>query len=189
MIEFFDAREVNPWQAPREVVVPPLPDFAHDEELKKAYGIALGKDLSPFNAGLELFPDQMAKALWVSSNWINDPVVIGSRDAYKKTLKKAEKPLDKEELLAEVLQAALAAEEDKDKAALLKLYAEISGFIGKQAETTNNTYNNNSNNTMKIVFVKPDAAQTIEHQASNTKSKIQNEELPIKLKLVGVTSR
>lgn len=184
----FDATKVNPWQMPIEPVPIPKPDFADNEQLKQAYGIALGRDLEPFPAGLELFPDQTPKALWVSVHWVNDPTVIGSRDGYKKALKAQEKPLDKEELLSEVLLTARKAFEDKDKAALLKLYAEIAGFTGKQAETINN--NSFSNNSMKITFVRAenkDAPKVIE--ASNSKSKIQNEELPIKLKLVGGSHR
>jgi len=184
----FDARQVNPWQMPVEPTSIPKPDFADNEQLKQAYGIALGKGLEPFPAELEIFPDQTPKALWMRVHWVNDPIVIGSRDGYIKALKKQEKPLDKEELLAEVLLTARKACEDKDKASLLKLYAEIAGFTGKQAETINN--NNFSNNTMKITFVKPDAKDAPKViDASNSKSKIPNDDLPIKLKLVGGSHR
>lgn len=182
----FDARNTAPWVAAPSSV-PQKPDFADNEELKKEFGIELGRGLDTFNAGLKVFDQAMPKALWASVNWAKDPIVIASRDAYVLTLKKAARPLDKEELLAEVLENAKVAPEFKDKAALLKLYSEIAGFTGKiaiDASTTNNT--NTQNNTTQIVLVKGNEAplKTIEASPDlNMKSKIQNN-LPA-LKLVG----
>lgn len=182
MWEVFDARAIDPWQQPAIVQAPPKPDFADNEDLKKAFGIALGKGLDAFKAGLEVFSEQTAKALWASTNWVNDPIVIANRDAYLKAAKKAEKPLDKEELLAEILNAAKFAEEDKDKASLLKLYAEVAGYIGKAAEVTVNNTNNINQKFMSIKFVKPDNKEnkTIE-QAPNIQSKISNNVPTLKL--------
>jgi hypothetical protein len=185
----FDARKVDPrpydpWQQ-RASVAPPRPDFADDEELRKSFGIALGKGLEAFPAGLELFPKETSKALWASVHWLNDPIAVAARDAYKKTLKSFEKPLDKEELLQEVLIRARKAPEDRDAATLFKLYSEIAGFTGK-VEPAN--VNNNTNNTMKITFVSGTPKETpkvIDHVSSD-KSKILNEDT-VKLKLVGGT--
>jgi hypothetical protein len=186
----FDARKVDPrpydpWQQRSSYQEPPRPDFADDEELRKSFGICLGKGLEPFPAGLELFPKETSKALWASVHWSNDPIAIAARDAYKKTLKSFEKPLDKEELLNEVLTRARKAPEDRDAATLFKLYSEIAGFTGK-VEPVN--VNNNTNNTMKITFVSgtpKEAPKVIDHVSSD-KSKILNEDT-VKLKLVGGT--
>jgi hypothetical protein len=183
-----DAFEVSPWQAPAKPVEPLRPDFADDEALKTAFGIALGQGLDSFNAGASLFKTgEVAKALWVSVNWIKDPIVIGSRDSYLRTLKKQEKPLDKEELLAEVLSSARDAIEDKDRVAFFKLYSEIAGFTGPKVNVDAST-NFNTNNFATIKLVKgEDAKPSI---APNIQSKIQNEEIPLpKLKLVSGVSR
>ena len=189
----FDARNVSPWMTNNadawtstQVQAPPRPDFADDEELKKAFGIELGRGLNSFDAGLKIFDQAMPKALWASVHWSKDPVVIASRDAYVLTLKKAQKPLDRDELLAEVLDAARGAE-DRERVQFLKLYSEIAGFTGpKIAIDASTTTTNNTNNLTKIVLVKgSQEPSTIQNKAPdmNSQSKIQNS-LPT-LKLVG----
>jgi len=187
----FDANNTSPWVSswgtPREPTPIIRPDFADNEELKKAYGIALGQGLDAFNAGMEIFNQELPKALWASLNWIRDPIAIASKDAYVQTLKKAQKPLDREELLAEVLDAAKIAPDFKDKAAFLKLYSEIAGYTGKvniDASTINN--NNTQNNFAQIVLVKgkEQTSKTIspDRTDTNIKSKIHNSSLsPLKL--------
>jgi hypothetical protein len=132
-----------------------------------------------------VFEDTVAKALWVSTNWKNDPLVIATRDTYIREQKKARKPLDKEELLEEVLEAAQIAPEFKDKASLFKLYSEIAGYTGKVAEQlpVGNTTNNNYT---EIVLVggsqQRDSNSPEKIINANPKSEISNN-LP-KLKLV-----
>ncbi len=195
----FDARNVAPWvvREPQQLSSlwgsnapsqpSPKPDFADNGELKKAFGIELGRGLDTFNAGLKVFDEVMPKALWASVNWAKDPIVIASRDAYIITLKKAARPLDKEELLAEVLEQSRFAPEFKDKASLLKLYSDIVGYTGKIAidASTNTTNNTQNNNLTKIVLVKgsQEPEKIIKAPDMNNQSKIQNS-LP-NLKLVG----
>lgn len=193
------------WTTPRQVTPPWRPDFADDESLKQAFGILLAKGKNTFDAGMELFNEELQKALWVSVNWAADPIVEASKDIYLQTLKKAEKPLDKEQLLAKVMAfaderiltkdgVAVPLVEAKVRLDALKLYSEISGFTGRVVvdASTNINSNNTTNNLMKIVLVK---AENKEQQpklieASNTESKIHNQELPpIALKLVGGSSR
>lgn len=186
---FSDEFTVNPWSIPIQVKELPRPDFADNEELKQAFGIALGKGLAPFDAGLEVFGGDVPKGLWASTNWIKDLEVIAARDAYVAAIKKQQKPLDKEELLAEVLNAAKYAPEYKDKASLFKLYSDIAGFTGKASEITPSV-TNNTHNEMKIVLVKPETNFREPVQASNnlnSQSKIQNDGITAlpKLKLVG----
>lgn len=185
----FDARNTSPWVM-QEPVRDFRPDFADNEELKKAFGIALGQGLDTFNAGMKVFEEAVPKALWVSINWKNDPIVIAAKDVYLKEQKKAQKPLDKEELLEEVLDSAKKAPDFKDKATLFKLYSDIAGYTGvKVPEVPANT-TNNTNNFTKIVLVGGTEQQqqsSPEIINTNNKSKIQNV-LP-QLKLVGGTTR
>lgn len=189
-MEWFDAKTatVNPWQSPAPVVATPRPDYADSEDLKQSFGIALGRGLNAFDAGLEVMEGSTPKALWVSTQWVNDPIVIAAKDAYLKSLKKLEKPLDKEQLLAEVLEAARLAPEDRDRAAFFKLYSEIAGFTGKQViDASTNNFSNNTSNYMQIKLVGgSDRAEIPNAPSLNSKSKMQNDEnqLP-KLKLVG----
>lgn len=180
----FDAKNVAPWvQAPQEAI---KPDFADNIELKKQFGLALGQGLNAFDAGSLVFNGDLPKGLWASVNWIRDAIVLAEKEVYLKALKRAQKPLDKEELLAEVLETAKIAPEFKDKASLLKLYSDIAGFTGKiiDASITNNTQNNT---TTKIVLVKgseeKSLTKTIDAPNTNTQSKIHNN-IP-RLKLVG----
>ena len=190
----FDARNVAPWVTPQPNVwasnqpsqPPPRPDFADDEELKKAFGIELGRGKDSFNAGLEIFDQAMPKALWASVHWAKDPIVIASRDTYLKTMKQLEKPLAKEELLWEVLEGARKAGEDRDRIQFLKLYSEISGFTGPKIAIDASTTTNNTNNLTKIVLVKGSQEPILSTNKApvlNNESKIQNS-LP-NLKLVG----
>lgn len=193
---------IDPWTAPRTVQAPYKPAFADDEKLKQAYGVSLAKGLSAFDAGMAVFNQELPSALWAGTNWVNDPFVQASKDAYIKALKKVEKPLDKDELLAKVLSFAderingLPLVEAKVRLDALKLYSEISGFTGRvniDASTNIDKSTTNINNEMKIVLVKGSdetkLIKTIDN--SNTQSKIQNNaDAPsLALKLVGGSSR
>lgn len=184
-LDIFDAKAIDPWQSP--VVVQPIvrPDFADNEQLKQAFGIELGKGKNSFDAGVEVLKDT-AKGLWASTHWMNDPLVHAAKDVYLKSLKLVEKPLDKEELLAEVLASAKLAPDFKDKASLFKLYSDIAGFTGKQGEV-NPVFNNNTTNVMQIKLVGgSEKSEIIDAAPTNHKSKMQNDENSIpKLKLVG----
>jgi hypothetical protein len=195
------ADDTTPWSRakPAQAPAPSRPDFADDPDLKIAYGIELAKEPDAFRAALILFKDVVTSSLWASTHWIKDPAVIASRDIYANTLKNNTKPLDKIELLSKVL--AFADEKDinghhlveaKERLNALKLYSEIQGFTGKVDINASTNTINNTNNLMKITLVKPEVRdapiKTIE--ASNIKSEMSNEDLPlIELKLVGGGSR
>lgn len=199
-IDTFDARKVAPQQTPTWgqpiVSAPPWkPDFADDKSIKQAFGVLLASHKDGFKAGMELFKEELPKALWVSIHWKNDPIVLGSRDAYLKTLKKLDKPLDKNELLYEVLASARNAIEDKDRVQFFKLYSEIAGFTGKVAIDASTNFNTN-NNLMTIKLVKPENrlssgnSTVLDNQLTESKIVNENAELSsIKLKLVGGTTR
>lgn len=181
----------NPWAEPIKVVDLPLPDYANDENLKKSFGLELGKGSKPFQAALAISDGNAAKALWISNNWITDPLVIATRDVYIESVKSVAKPLDKEQLLARLLEFSDEETiEAKERLQALNLYAEIAGFKGKAAETAanNNITNNTFNKITKVVLVSPKQNQSDNN--INTQSKMQNVEIPsIPLKLVGGVSR
>lgn len=169
-------------------------DYQSDENLKKSYGIELAKSKTPFEAGCKIFGEETNKALWASFNWLSDPVVIASRDAYLKNLELSSKPLDREQLAAKVL--ALAEEkierngvmiptiDAKERIAAFKLYSDILGYTGK-VEIDNST-KNFTHNEMTIKLVKADSKPVVIDNAPNAKSEMTNEvdSVPIKLKLV-----
>lgn len=180
-----DHFQVSPWAKPVEPQKPWRPDFADDELLKKAFGINLAKEPDAFAAGLITFKQATNNALWASVHWIKDEIVLAAKAEYEALEKAKRKPLDKEELLFEILNRARASEEDKDAVAAYKLYSEIAGYSGK-VDINNTINNNNTTNTMKIVLVKPEKQEQQVIEASNSKSEILNDvESPIKLKLVG----
>jgi hypothetical protein len=157
--------------------------------------VLLASHKDGFKAGMELFKEELPKALWASIHWKNDPIVLGSRDAYLKTLKKLDKPLDKNELLYEVLASARNAIEDKDRVQFFKLYSEIAGFTGKVAIDASTNFNTN-NNLMTIKLVKPEnraagmGSEILDNRSIESKIVNENAELSsIKLKLVGGTTR
>lgn len=164
----------------------PLPNgWQNDEARKKLYGIELAKHSNAFQAACELFEDT-SQALWASHNWINDPIVIASKDAHKSS--NDEDLLDKDALARKLLRFADERDhtgkfyivEAKDRLAALKLYAEVQGFIGKiDINASTNTF---TNNVMSIRLVKPEPQQDnkiIEHDSEP----VMENSLP-KIKLV-----
>lgn len=192
----------SPVQAPWAIETAVAPSYQADEALKKAFGIELARASNAFEAACVVAEDDTSKALWISSNWICDPVVEASKDAYLKTLALSSPPLDKEQLAAKVL--ALAEEkilkggipipsiEAKDRIAAFKLYSEIMGYTGKvEIDNSSKTF---THNEMTIKLVKAETPVTINHTPNINASpniKSENEEFPspITLKLVGGASR
>jgi hypothetical protein len=183
----------SPWQT-SPTVAAPRPSYQDDEGLKQQFGIELAKASNPFEAACKIFVDT-SQALWASTYWLADPLVIASRDIYLKTVELNQPPLDRNQLLAKVL--ALADEnilingvlrptiEAKDRVAALKLYSEIQGYTGK-VEIDNSVTNNTLNEmTIKLVRADDKKSVTIDH-APNVKSEILNDSQPspITLKLV-----
>lgn len=176
----------------------PLPTgepWKEDRELKKLYGVALGKGLEPFKAGLQVLGDNANKALWASHYWKNDPVVIASKEQYVETVDAKSKLLDKNAL--SVILLDFANEKDisgkfntadhKDRVAYLKLYAEIQGMIGKV--DINNTINNNTITKMELVLVKaPTKEEKKPTIIENNEPEIRNV-LPANIKLVSSAAR
>lgn len=164
----FEIERRPPW-AGAEPIKPPIikpatelskpsnePAYRSDFELKQRFGALLAKGLKPFEAAIQIFDKDTSAALWVSTNWINDPVVQ-SVEIPPENLKL----LDKEALAAKVL--AFAEEKDiskrfyinesPERLKALELYAKICGFVG---QTTISVPINNDNRTMNIKLVSPE---------------------------------
>jgi hypothetical protein len=184
------------WQIPDTFEVLPIerasfipsPIFDNEQELKTQFGIELGKaNQQPFQAASAICGQDISKALWISRNWINDPIVLAAKDSYTDSLKCAQSLLDKEQTAAKLLKMAEEMNasntfyllDGKDRLKALELYAKIQGFLDSK-DSKGKTFNNN---TMIVKFV----------EAENDKPKpiIENEEIinaditPLKVKLIG----
>jgi hypothetical protein len=198
----FTVTEPTPWPAAKPVspwaIKEPEPaqPYQSDENLKKLFGIELAKCEKAFEAGCNVFGEDTSKALWAAANWLNDPLVISSRDIYLKNLELSAAPLDRNQLAAKVLKLAEGEFVDvgngikrptidaKDRLTAFKLYSDILGYTGK-VEIDNSTNNNITNNeiTIKLVKAENKPALVIDN-VPNTKSEIANETSPISLKMV-----
>ncbi len=174
------------------VTAPQVTSWKDDVELKQSFGIALAQNFkNPFEAALSVFGKETNKALYASTRWLEDEIVLQAKNDYNAVTTTEELLLDKRQLSLKLLAFAeekiffngneVYAAEAKDRLAALKLYADVQGFISK--DTINNTINN-SPKFMEIKFVEPDkkeVVKTIEH------SVVEDilEDSPIKLKLVG----
>lgn len=181
---------VSPWTV--GVKSPEVQAYQSDENLKKQYGIELAKSSNPFEAGCKVFGEETNKALWVSFNWLTDPIVIASRDVYLKTLELSQAPLDKEQLAAKVLKLAegekierngvhISTIEAKDRIAAYKLYSDILGYTGK-VEIDNSQHT--TLNEIAIKLVSPDKKPVTIDNAPKPEIKNENSNSPIVLKLV-----
>lgn len=176
----------KPWSTPD--VKPVEPAWRSDDTLKRAFGIALAKLKKPFDAGLDVFPNDTGQALWASVNWAHDPLVLASRDIYLDTVGISNNLLSKEQLAAKLL--AFAEEKDvsgrfyiceaKDRLAALKLYSEVQGFTGPKVNV--DLSSNFTNNELKLVLVSAPQQETkvIEAEAEEVSAPV----LPHNLKLV-----
>lgn len=185
----------SPWATGAASAKEEAPAYQSDENLKKQYGIELAKAQNPFEAGCKIFGEETSKALWVSFNWINDPIVVASRDIYLKTVELSQPLLDREQLAAKVLVLAegekilingklIDTVEPKDRLAAYKLYSDIAGYTGKVE--IDNSVKNITNNELTIKLVRADDKKPVViDNAPNIKSEMPNEDQsPIKLKLV-----
>lgn len=170
------------WEAPKPV----MPQWAGDEEKKKLFGIELAKNHpSPFIAACKVFDPDTSGALWVSINWINDPVVLANRDLYLKTVVLDTTLLDKSQFASRLLKISDEPVLDgKDRIAALALYAKVMGYTDDKTLITNN--NNFTHNEMKVTFVrtekKTDKVVTLDNNPIIENDNI--EPLPLKLTYV-----
>lgn len=170
------------------------PAFKDDENKKKEYGILLSKIKNAFDAALELFPESTPDAVWVSLNWVTDPIVVASKDLYLKTVELETPLLDKSQFAARLLKVSEERDDEtglylidaKDRLRALELYGKTQGFIDKPEDHSNKTFVNNGL-TIKIVKAENKVEEKVIDLAPE-KAELQPSvpnALPIKLKLVG----
>lgn len=180
----------SPWVAmpTAEAPSPVEPAWRSDQGLKRQFGIELAKNAKPFEAALAVFPKETNNAVWVSWNWLNDPLVVASRDSYAQNVELNENILDKDQLAARLLKFAEEKDpsgrfyicEAKDRLAALKLYAEVQGFIGKLSiDASTNDF---TNNELKLTLVKAVQKETVE--IIEDEADLEPTVLPLNLKLV-----
>ncbi len=185
--DIFQVELPSSWGSPPEIDQP----WRRDEALKRQFGVELSKHFKPFNAACAVFGKDTNKALWVSVNWLNDPVVIAARDTYAQEIEQETKLLDKDALAVRLLEFSeekspdgrFFIHESKDRLSAYKLYAEIRGYIGTKIDIDAST--KLSNNFMTIKFVKPEQEkQEMIEQDAFEKPEAEITPLPMKLKLV-----
>ncbi len=168
-------------------------NWQEDEALKEQFGIALEKSGNAFEAGCIVFGKETNKALWVSKNWINDPVVLKTKEDLAEIAQDKKSLLDKSELSLTLLEFSkervefngnvVYAAEAKDRLKALELYAKIQGFINDKPEINNNF---TKNNVLQIEFVEAEKKETVK---TIDATPIEHEDIleasPIKLQLVG----
>lgn len=137
----------------------PRMQIENEEEKKKLFGIELAKNHpNPFEAGCVAFDKDTGLALWAANNWLNDPIVIASRDLYANTIGVQDKLLDKDQTalrllsIAEEKQNGRYLAEAKDRLKALELYSKLRGYMSDVTIDNSKTL---INNEMKIVLVKP----------------------------------
>lgn len=163
----------------------PAPQIIDEAALKEQFGIELANK-TPFEAACTICGKDTPRALWMLQNWLNDPIVIASRDKFKENEKASITLLDKDQLAAMLL--TMAREKDrnnthylldgKDRIKTLELYAEIKGYKNNKVEAPATFINNH----MVIKLVEP--KQEIK-QIDHSPTEINNTNSPVKLKLVG----
>ncbi len=171
------------WQRPTGTFSAAIePAYRNDFAKKLEFGKLLKSGLKPFEAAIKLF-ENTSDALWVSQNWLNDPVVAQSPELEEKTLKL----LDKEALAAKVLAFAdekditgrFYVNESPERLKALELYAKIAGHIVKENIVVPIT---NDNRTMNIRLVSPE--KKVE-EAEVTEAFVENNIVPLRgIKLV-----
>lgn len=169
----------------------PAPTIDNAEEKKALFGIALGK-LSPFAAACEVFGDDTNTAVWVSQNWLNDPVVIAAKDKYLEAAETSQTLLDKDQLARKLLTMAEEKNQSntfylldgKDRLKALELYAKIKGLLTDKIDPSIQNFVHN-NMTIKLVSAdnKDQKAKIIEPEDQSQNTNVNPS--PIKLKLVG----
>ena len=187
MFKLPDSFEIQPpvksaWDIPQPII-------ADEEEKKKQFGVALGK-LSPFKAACEVFGADTNTALWVSTNWVNDPTVAASKDKYLEAADQSQALLDKDQFARMLLTMANEKNasntvhllDGKDRLKALELYAEVRGFKGSKSDLSSTTFVHNS---MTIKLVEPQVKEKVIPTIDNNEVQNQNSNSPLKLKLVG----
>lgn len=191
MFNLPDVFEVEPPKlAPKSAWKIPEPTIPNADEKKHLFGIELAK-APAFKAACEVFKEDTNTALWVSTNWINDPIVIAAKDKYLEAADTSQTLLDKEQFARMLLNMAneknasntIHVLDGKDRLKALELYAQVMGYKDTKSDPT--LTQNFIHNSMTIKLVEPKDKEKEIKQIDNNEVEIQNINSPLKLKLVG----
>lgn len=181
MLQIPDVLEFSPSTIPTPII--------EDMENKKSlFGVELGKGEQAFQAALNVCGQNTKEALFISQRWLNDPIVVASKDVYLKTVHNSNSLLDAEELAARLLEMAEERNasntfymlEGKDRLKALELYAKIRGYDKSSIVPTQQNF---IHNQMTIKLVEPEKKEIIERVIQEPE--VVQSVSPIKLKLVG----
>lgn len=102
-----------------------------EKAFKKKYAETLIRTPDPFQAALELFPDNNTWAAWIARHWVKDPEIIAEKETLKKAGFGSENLADKQDLSRAIWDKMQGPCFNDDFAKLAKLYAEVQGMIEK----------------------------------------------------------
>ncbi len=168
----------------------PEPTIDDADEKKRLFGISLAKQ-SAFKSACEVFKDDTNTALWVSHNWVNDPIVVAAKDKYLEAADTSQALLDKEQFARMLLNMASEKNasntvhilDGKDRLKALELYAKVTGLIDTKQDPL--LTQNFVHNSMTIKLVEPQSKEKPVTTIDANEVEIQNTNSPLKLKLVG----
>lgn len=164
------------------------PIIDNEEEKKHLFGIELAK-YSPFEAACNIFKEDTNTAVWVSQNWLNDPIVVAAKDKYLEAADKSQELLDKSQLARKLLTMAEEKNasntfyllDGKDRLKALELYSKIMGYSTDKPDPSIQQFIHNSM-TIKLVSAEKEQKPKIINNEEDTNTNFKS---PIKLKLVG----
>lgn len=168
----------------------PAPIIENADEKKRLFGLELAKHPA-FKAACEVFKDDTNTALYVSHNWVNDPIVVAAKDKYLEAADTSQTLLDKSQLARRLLTMAEEKNasnsfyllDGKDRLKALELYSKVMGYTDTKPDPL--LTQNFVHNSMTIKLVEPQIKDKPIAQIDNNEAPIINNNSPLKLKLVG----
>lgn len=134
----------------------PVPNLFPDNDETTAYKTRFAEELlrnpdQPFLAAQAVFGTDTGKALYISSNWLNDPFVEDEKIRLVKAKGQRAFLPTKEDYAREVWRLAMAERTPiEDKRYLLSLYGDVMGYK-QRAEQPGIAVNVNNHNRVMIV--------------------------------------
>ncbi|HVY53533.1 MAG TPA: hypothetical protein VHA13_03345 [Gammaproteobacteria bacterium] len=176
-------------EKPKSAWKAPEPTIENADEKKHLFGLELAKH-PPFKAACEVFGDDTNTAVWVSQHWLNDPIVVATRDKYLEAANVSQSLLDKEQLARKFLKMAEEKNasntfyilDGKDRLKALELYAQIMGYKDSKSDIPVNFIHNSM--TIKLVEANKEKPAKIINNSPNEEITNSNP-TGLKLKLVG----
>lgn len=123
--------------------------------LKDLFAIAFLREPSnPFGAAVKVFGLDTGRALYASTHWVDDSYVLARQAELLGMFGEDYFLPNKAALARRVYELADKTTDAKEQTAVLKLYAEIRGFIEKQTAIANVVNNNTIVNQNRVMIVK-----------------------------------